>query len=174
MCPLAREQKNDILDAAQRPSLMALEPDAIRFSTQPALGGEAIVIELSPSSGRSADVSVFLLYGHLGVGWEIRAARHFTLSAGDYQVLSAMIDRDLAGSPYVEESDVIVLCTDGPGYLTERVRDGRELSLTGFCASGQDEIHPNRKIARRLRDVLCRNGAARFVRALYTADRPGC
>ncbi len=49
-----------------------------------------------------------------------------------------------------------MVCTDGPQHLTERVRNGDILTLTGFCPYSQTERHPNERIAALLLGLTCR------------------
>lgn len=57
--------------------------------------------------------------------------------------------------PPTDDNERIV-CMDGPGYLTERVRHGEVQSLTGFCPPNQQDPHSNEVIATLIRDMLCR------------------
>ena len=51
--------------------------------------------------------------------------------------------------------EVYVLCTDGPGFLTELLRGGQVVSVTGSCAYSRDEQHPNRAVEDAVLDIVC-------------------
>ena len=55
----------------------------------------------------------------------------------------------------LDEPEALVVCTDGPGFLTERVRDGQVTSMTGFCSSRRGEEHPNRAVEAAVLDIIC-------------------
>lgn len=52
--------------------------------------------------------------------------------------------------------DEVWLCADGPGLLTERVREGSVVSLSGFCGGDVDREHANLLIEAAVQDMLCR------------------
>lgn len=132
--------EHDILDAASAPRINALGDDALRFSSQPALGGTGYVIVLR--SDGYARVSWF--YGHGARGW--RRTRWIAFRVADYEYRDLMeeIDRLLAAAEpdlrEMDEMDLIGVCADGPGYLTERVRDGEARWYRPDCSGVNREI----------------------------------
>ena len=44
---------------------------------------------------------------------------------------------------------------DGPGFLTERVREGQVFSMTGFCPYSLNEEHPHRAVEAAVLDMIC-------------------
>ncbi len=48
----------------------------------------------------------------------------------------------------------MIVCTDGPGYLTERIKGTAIETLAGFCPLDSDTPHPNVTIACRLDELL--------------------
>lgn len=139
----------DLLDEANVPALTAYGADAIRFSSQPGLGGEGFIFVFS-GARRFADVSWFR--GHPRLGW--RRTRHARLhiSDEDYSEVAAEVDRltrvaeeergqaevreRLRGS---DEEEAIVVCGDTPGYMTERIVGGR-MTWTSSCWPPDPEI----------------------------------
>ena len=96
------------------------------------------------------------LLGHHSYGWQIRDELRFHLSQSAYRQLAETVDtafRQPVTSIYRDEKgeEFEVICTDGPGYLTERVAGERVISLAGFCG----DAHPNKAIARAMFELLC-------------------
>lgn len=84
--------------------------------------------------------------------WTNLGSLKLSLSTRDYDALSADIDALLArGDPPLQPpgSDYIVVCTDGPGYLTERRVNGKSTWLEGLCGD-----HPNKAIAKLMQRVV--------------------
>jgi hypothetical protein len=107
-----------------------------------------------------AEVRLFSLAGHWRTRWDLQGTQRFTLSAADYRRLAAQVDAALAAyrSPVRDpHNGEFIVCTDGPGSLAERVRDGRVVTLTGQCPPTTNALHPNRRIAVLLDALLCRN-----------------
>lgn len=159
-CEVARSEF-DVLDGANRPPAGALGADAIRFSTQPSLSGEAAIIEVVRLSDGRGEGAVFVLSGHWRDGYRIESTRRFALSRREYARLAGRIDVELAGyrprPPFDPDSPrEQIVCTDGPGYATERVRDGAIQSLTGSCPLELDGLHANRRIARLFQNLIRR------------------
>jgi hypothetical protein len=132
---------HDLLDDAHAPTMRRLDYDAIRFSSQPGLGGTGYIVLL----GANGHVEVSWFRGHSRSGW--RRTRHagFQISPAEYRTVAYEVDR-LVSAGIAEESqardhsDEIVMCGDGPGYLTERVR-GTEVSwYSPSCGGENDEI----------------------------------
>ena len=155
LCEVERS-RHDILDSVQRPSATILGQDVIRFSSAPALGGRGLVVELVSEGSRGAVGRLFWLYGHPGLGWEMRGGTRIRLTSERYSRLATVVDQQMARSeplpsPAADEPEVMFVCTDGPGYLTERVRHGQIVTLAGSCG---DE-HPNDQIGALLLQLLC-------------------
>jgi len=126
--------------------------DVIRVSTTPALGGRAWVIELHRNADGSAiGVADLGFSGRGGNGWTDLGSLKVGLSAERFAALSAKIDGLLArGEPVPETSaNVVHICTDGPGYVTERRKNGRSEWMSGFCGD-----HPNNQIAKLMLAVV--------------------
>jgi hypothetical protein len=151
----AKRREHDVLDDAKRPPAGALGADSIRFSTHPSLGGRGIIVEVVGNGGRATQARIMWFYGHPRFGWREDGSVRVNISAAAYRQLSAVVDHSL--SSYVAEAageegeEVIVLCTDGPGFLTERVRAGWVVTLTGSCGTG----HPNIHIAAAMLSLAC-------------------
>lgn len=111
-----------------------------------------------PSDG--AEVRLFTLSGHWRTQWELQGERRFHLPAAEYRQLSEQVDTALAayrGPNYDHAQGEVIICTDGPGFLTERVREGRVVTLTGQCPPTRNELHSNRLIAASIDAMLCRS-----------------
>jgi hypothetical protein len=150
-----QREQNEVLDAAHRPPMARLGDDAIRFSTAPALGGTAYVVEIVSRGGHLATVRAISLEGHERWGWHVEERLRFDLSSATYRRLASRVDAALARAERAvrktdDESESYV-CMDGPGYLTERSLGSKLVSLAGFC--GPD--HPNRDIAVAILGLLC-------------------
>jgi len=166
-CAFVRDEQADILDAAGRPPAEALGPEAIRFSSRPQLGGRAAVAEIVRLPSGAAEVRLSTLSGHWRTGWDMQATQRFALTAVEYRRLAAQVDEALAAyRPPVPNADngEAIVCTDGPGFLTERVRAGHIVTLTGQCPPTLNERHPNDTIAASIDALLCR----KIGRALRT------
>src|SRR5262249_9475973 len=131
-CEFRRDERRDILDAARRPRAQALGQDVLRFSTRPELGGNAIILEVVGAADGGARVELYPLRGHPGIGWRSQGSHGFDLPMQDFRHLVAQVDEAIADR-VVSLPDAQVVCTDGPGWLTERVHGGSILSLTGSC-----------------------------------------
>jgi hypothetical protein len=154
-----------MLTDAQAQRIPALGDDVIRFSSQPALGGSGYIVTVV--RGGYADVAQF--WGHGEFGWTLKRDVRFEISEKDFQRLAKDVDDDLArgdpkdvdddlarGDPNAGCDGVIVLCSDGPGYLTERARHGAASWVSGFC----EENNPNNLIAPRLFNWLGEHGVS--------------
>jgi hypothetical protein len=144
------------LTAAGRPPAGALGSDAIRFWTQPALGGTATIVEIVRDSAGRGRARILWAWGHAAFGWRIEGTATRRLSASDYRRLTAYVDGMLESDEHIRSTgDWIVACTDGLQPLTERVREGRVETLGGQCL-GDDEPHPNRRIGAVMLSLACR------------------
>lgn len=159
-CEFRRDEHADILDAAGRPSARDLGAEVIRFSTRPELGDRGLVVEVVGAAMGGGQVRVITFRGHPRTSWRLERSRRFTLPAASYRELADAVDAAIANRvlPPAEREDqeTRIVCMDGPGYLTERVRNGVVHSLTGFCPPTQHNPHPNEVIATLIRDMLCR------------------
>lgn len=155
-----RDELADILNAAERPPASALGSEVIRFSSRPELGGRAAVIEIVGSANGRAAVRLYILSGHPRTGWELMGAERFMLPAQEYRRLAADVDAAIARYrepvPNPENGEMII-CMDGPGFLTERIRDGRQVTMVGQCPPEIEAEHPNREIAGFMVGTLCRH-----------------
>ena len=154
-CEVERKP-HDVLNSARRPPAGKLGSDAIRFSMQPSLGGQAFIVEVVENRS-GARVTIFRLSGHPYAGWEEEGEATSNLSPSGYRRLAAVVDHWLAvaaSPPQAKEGEVYV-CMDGPENLTERVRNGRVVTLSGFCPPNDHELHPNEHIAAALLSLAC-------------------
>jgi hypothetical protein len=148
--------EHELLDDARSPPMGALGPDAIRFSSAPSLGGDALVIQIVPKGRSPATVKAVGLRGHPRYGWSIEDRLSFSLSPSAYRRLAARVDAELA-KPVITEfvdgqgEEVMMVCMDGPGFVTERATGGRTFNLEGSCG----ESHPNDVIAQLMFGLLC-------------------
>jgi|GEM_PF-7003938 len=132
----------DLLDDAGAPRARNLGTDAVRFSSQPALGGVGYVILLN-ANGR-AEISWF--YGHPRSGWRRTRRVRFQVSEDEYQSVVREVDRLVTDGIASEQQrsadtgEVIIACSDGPGYLTERVNNGHVFWLRPQCSGVNQEI----------------------------------
>ena len=134
----------DVLSATNAPALEVLGKDVVRFSSSPALGGKGIIIELHRRDADWAEGTMTLLYGHPSEKWEIKATISLAISASEFDKLTRKIDAEMSkGEQQAEGADgTIVVCTDGPGYVTERLAGDHSQWLSGSCGD-----HPNDRIA---------------------------
>lgn len=134
----------DVLAATNAPALEALGRDVVRFSSSPALGGKGMIIELHRRDADWAEGTLTLLYGHPSEKWEIKATISLAISASEFDRLTRKIDAEMSkGEQQTEGADgTIVVCTDGPGYVTERLAGGHSQWLSDSCGD-----HPNDRIA---------------------------
>jgi hypothetical protein len=138
------------------PGLYGADGDVFRFSAAPALGGRGFVITLSELPKGAGRIEAILIHGHHGLGWTRQATMEARLSPEAYAEALARVDAlyrplDYAAIPGPNDpSRVIALCTDGPGYLSERNRDGEVTWLSGHCADN----HPNPAIAGVMRELV--------------------
>jgi len=174
-CPLER-RSHDVLDAADRPELQRLGRNAIRFSTMPSLGGTAAIVEIV-DDGRARLVGrVYVLVGHPYLGWDVADDQMFSLSRREYAQLVAGVDWAFAEYPRLvahldrSETAEMIVCTDGPGFLTERVVQGRVATLAGDCPLTEESEHPNRRVVALLTDLVCRRLGQEAASALQPYD----
>lgn len=159
-CEFVRDSQADILDAVRRPPAGNLGQDVIRFSRRPELGGRGAVVEIIRRDRGRADVRLWVLSGHPRTRWELADTAHFMLSANEYGQLKSGIDAAISRYRMPEvnpDNGERIICLDGPGFLTERVKAGRIASLAGQCPPAIDEEHPNRNIADLVDAMLCRH-----------------
>ena len=137
-------RRADVLKASHVPALGKIGEDVIRFSSTPALGGRGVIIEIHRRDAQWSTGTMTLLIGHPSARWVTTAMLTIEMNTSQFEALTSEIDRQLLrGEPPLENAkDEIVACTDGPGYVTERLSDGRSRWLSGFCGD-----HPNNRIA---------------------------
>lgn len=146
---------HDVLNSASRPVAQQLGTDAIRFSTQPSLGGRAFIVEAVKGDGE-AHVRAFWLIGHPYEGWMREGSTSFDLPTASYDRLAWVVDRFLAANlPSRTAGSVMLVCLDGPEDLTERVRDGTIVTLAGSCPLNEHELHPNTHIKATMMSLIC-------------------
>jgi hypothetical protein len=171
-CEFERYERADILNAAGRPPARNVAADVIRFSTRPSLGGRAVVVEIAGRADGSAEVRLYTLYGHPAGSWEVRRSARLALPAADYRRLASAVDTAIANRVLPpEDVNEQIICMDGLGSLTERVHDGRVLSLVGECPPANTANHPNQVIAAAVQDVLCRLHDPASRRAYWNGRR---
>lgn len=158
-CELERG-KREVLDAADRPTMRKLGDGAFRFSTSPALGGRAAIVEIAPRRKGGAEVRSFTFEGHPLLGWTRAGSASFLLPVDEQRQFLREVDAALLlyrPSTRGPESPVMIVCTDGPGYLTERIQGRAIETLAGFCPFDSEAPHPNVTIACRLDELLRRH-----------------
>lgn len=133
--------ENSVLVAMAATPLNA--DDAWRFSTEPQLGGTAIVVEGKKESDGTATVQIRQFSGHPRSGWNGLGGWRFSIRAKEYSKLTGQIDK-LLPDPPPSESEGSWVCMDGPGLLVERATQGRSLWRSGSCGPN----HPNTQIAK--------------------------
>ncbi|HWA63300.1 MAG TPA: hypothetical protein VG939_18130 [Caulobacteraceae bacterium] len=141
----------DVLGASHARSLAAISDDAVRFSSSPALGGLGWIVELHKTP-KGAQGEALFFDGHPSLGWRRIGWLRLAASDANYARLVARID-ELLGRGDPEAAGPLVICTDGPGYLTERRLNGKTTRLGGFCGD-----HPNNEIASIMEGVIARFG----------------
>lgn len=171
-CEVRRDRRADILNAARRPLARSLGREVIRVSRQPALGGHGLVVELVGNEAGGATVRIFGFYGHPRTSWRRTGMHRFILPSEQYRQLADSVDRAMVHNvpPRLAQGEVVV-CTDGPGLLTERVRDGAVRSLGGSCPLSVHAEHPNRVIEAAVQDMLCRRGTSMAEPAYWSGRR---
>lgn len=134
--------------AAGAPPLEQLGDDVIRFTASPALGGKAYVIEVHRTRDGSAEGEGVWLRGHPRAGWTRTGTTKIKLTSAQYDALTTEVDGALTSTP--NKTDDLVICTDGPGWVTERKRMDLVSTLSGFC----DLNHPNNQIAKAMQRLF--------------------
>jgi hypothetical protein len=171
---LLERRAHDVLDGARRPELPRLGRDAIRFSTMPELGGTAAIVEIADIGRPRLPARVYELDGHPRLGWELEDSHVFTLSRREYLNLAAGVDSALADyRPPIPDPDngEMIVCMDGPGFLTERIVNGRVTSLAGNCPPSEQVAHPNSRIVALFVEIVCRHLGHQIASALRPYDR---
>lgn len=127
------------VDLIRQAGFGGLAPDAVRFSSQPSLGGPAQVVEayLTPGAAE-AQVRVVQAVGDPRTGWTVTGDGAYAIPAERYRRLADAFDMALASKP-----DPLIVCADGPGHLAERSKDGRLTSMSGGC----EPDNPNTRLA---------------------------
>jgi hypothetical protein len=147
----------------------------IRFSRSPSLGGRGLIVEVVGDAAGGAEVRVIALWGHPSDSWRVERSRRFVLPPERFRQLASAVDAAIENRvlppPEREGQETRIVCMDGPGYLTERVRNGAALSLTGFCPPNQTDPHPNEVVATLIRDMLCRRRDSAANRAYWSGRR---
>jgi len=131
--------------------------NAIRFSSAPALGGRGVVVELAEQPDGSAAGTVTYLLGHPHEGWKRASPVPLALLPAEWRKLRTDVDAALLKrEPAASRADgSLFLCTDGPGYLTERQSAGGTFWVSGFCGD-----HPNDGIAKAFNALLVEHFAS--------------
>ncbi|WP_285709695.1 hypothetical protein [Erythrobacter oryzae] len=126
----------------------------LRFSSQPALGGVGYEVSIRPYNGQVAAVRVVILDGHPEAGWIEMLSAYSDIPREQFDRLRKSFEAALSAplvSPTVIDSrgdEVIIVCTDGPGYLAEVVEPSGTRELEGFCGD-----HPNRRLAAEIEGI---------------------
>jgi len=139
----------------------------------PSLGGMAAIFEISDYGRSPLTARVYTLYGHPRLGWTIEESRSFSLQRVEYLRLVARVDSALTEyrTGAVADPDVIAVCTDGPGLVTERVVQGSVATLGGTCGWTEEGKHPNERILMLVTDLVCRHLGHEAASALRPYDR---
>jgi hypothetical protein len=140
--------------------MSAIGNDAVRFSKTPSLGGPGWVLELHRLGDGGAIGVVTFVYATREIDGDNLGSLRVGLRRGEYDALIGKIDALMAaGDPPTPplrgahgELGRFFVCTDGPGYLTERRLDGRTHWLSGDCAP-----HPNNQIVKLMWEVVVAN-----------------
>jgi hypothetical protein len=172
-CPLDR-RRHDVLNAAHRPELQDRGGDAIRFSTMPSLGGTAAIVEITDNGWSRLIARFYKLFGHPYEGWTVEVSHNFTLSRREFRELAGGVDSAVAAYrdpiPNPDNGETIT-CTDGPGFLTERLTQGHLMTLAGDCPPAERLEHPNRRIVALFVNLVCRHLGHEAASALLPYDR---
>ncbi|MFN3725837.1 MAG: hypothetical protein ACK4SZ_05980 [Allosphingosinicella sp.] len=154
----ARDE-NSVLRSMGAKPIAALGTDAVRFSTEPQLGGKAIVVETARSSNGPHQVRVRRFNGHFREGWSADGEWNFRISEQQYRALTSRIDYLLTlpdprpNCDEVAEGECMYVCTDGPGILVERAIGIRSFWRRGSCGPR----HPNDLAEELIRHLVRRN-----------------
>lgn len=145
----------EVLAAAHVRRLSALGEDVVRFSSTPALGGRGWIVELHRTKRDRAEGVAEFYRGHPSLGWTKAGSVRLEGPKDEFDRLAEKVRVALArGEPDNRVSDEIVVCTDGPGYVTEQRQSGRTVWTSGFCNNG----HPNNEIAELMLSAITRFG----------------
>ena len=139
-----REMTGDILLDLDAPRISSIERDVLRFSSAPALGGRGYVMTfVGAADGAWAEIT--WVRGHSQTRWRVTRRERIALEPSEYEDIASVADSAYArGRRHMNpDRDVIDVCADGPGYLSERLVDGSQIWLAGSCG---DE-NPNDEIA---------------------------
>lgn len=152
--------EHDIMQAVRARPFVELGQDAIRFSSEPSLGGHGYMIEVARRDEQWAVGRFVVLTGHPYSGWHEGMAGYVEMKTPDFMSLLRAVDSLLAeGEPVHEVRDgEITVCTDGPGYSTETSLGGRRRALAGQCGIN----HPNVEVADMM-GALIKKSAARWT-----------
>lgn len=171
---------NDVLDAAWRPPARALGEGGLRFSSMPALTDWSYVVELRPARRGGAQVYAAWFRGHWRTRWRRRQEWRFTLSPEEFREIGGVFEAAFAAyrpyPPLREDGEFVgILCTDGPGYASERVRGGTVQSMAGSCPREIHGSHPNRDIAAAIARMMCMRVGNRWAAELsFRPARSNC
>lgn len=151
--------ENSVLRSIGAQPIVTMGADALRFSTEPQLGGTAIVVETARSAGGSHQVRVRRFDGHFEEGWAADGEWNFRISDQQYRALTSRIDLLLAqpdprpDCDEVAEDECMYICNDGPGILVERAIGGRSVWREGSCGPR----HPNDLVEEVIRRLVRRS-----------------
>lgn len=126
----------------------------LRFSSQPALGGTGYEVSIRPYNAEVAAVRVVILDGHPEAGWIEMLSAYSDIPRAQFDRLRKSFEAALSAPPVSPRAldsggdDVIIVCTDGPGYLAEVVEPSGTRELEGFCGN-----HPNRRLAAEIEGI---------------------
>lgn len=148
-----RPDRHEVLASARVRPLSTLGVEAVRFSSTPALGGRGWIVEIHRTKGDRAEGVAEFYRGHPSYGWVKAGSVRLEAPVDEFDRLAVSVENALArGEPNNRVGDEFVVCTDGPGYVSEQRRSGRSVWASGFCNG-----HPNNEIA-----ALMLNAIARF------------
>jgi len=162
-------RKADVLEAANAPELDTIGQDVVRFSSTPALGGRGVIIEIHRRDAEWATGTMTLLIGRPRGRWVTTATLLIEMKIPQFEELARQIDAQLQREepPLENVEGEIVVCTDGPGYVTERLSRGGSRWLSGFC----DE-HPNNRIAELMAPIAAQSFDRWLPEFISRASKP--
>jgi hypothetical protein len=111
-------------------------------------------VELAAGDGGRVRGRALWFDGHPYSGWESHGSAVFSLSVSEYRRLASTVDRSLAAYR-ARDTDTDYICTDGDDSVTERVRRGSVVTLTGSCPYTAKELHPNGYIGAAMLSLAC-------------------
>ena len=138
-------------------------------SSTPALGGQGVIIEIHRRDVEWATGTMTLLIGRPRGRWITTATLVIEMNTPQFEDLTRQIDAQLQRKepPLENVKGEIVVCTDGPGYVTERLSHGGSRWLSGFCGD-----HPNNRIAELMAPIAAQSFDRWLPEFISRASKP--